>query len=278
MTRFAKLLMAAAAACLAGGSAQAAQPEPWGLGFQTPASALAEQAYAFHDMLLVIITVITVFVLALLIYVIFKFNRKANPDPTRTTHNTLLEIVWTAVPILILVIIAIPSIRLLYDIERIEGADMTFKAIGYQWYWTYEYPDHGNFTFDAFMVADEDLAPGQPRLLATDEDVVLPTDTRIRVLVTAGDVLHAWAMPSLMNKVDAVPGRINELIIDPVSEPGMYYGQCSELCGKDHSYMPIAVRFVTPAEFEAWVVEAQAKYARVDGTPPPVEVAARQSR
>jgi cytochrome c oxidase subunit 2 len=220
-----------------------------------------------------VITLITLFVLALLIYTCVRFRESRNPVPSRRTHNTLLEIVWTAVPVLILVIIAIPSFKLLYYQDRLPETELTIKAIGHQWYWTYEYPDHGNFTFDAIMLPDEEIGPGQHRLLETDNRVVLPVGTNIRVLVTAADVLHAWAMPSMGVKVDAVPGRLNELWLH-ITEPGVYYGQCSELCGANHGFMPIAVEALPKEEFEAWVAEAQTRFARVDGG---IAVAARST-
>lgn len=251
-------------ALLAGGVAAAAVPEPWQLGLQPAASPIAERVHSFHNLLLWVITLITLFVLALLVYTCVRFRESRNPVPSRRTHNTLLEIVWTAVPVLILVIIAIPSFKLLYYQDRLPETELTIKAIGHQWYWTYEYPDHGNFTFDAIMVPDEEIGPGQHRLLETDNRVVLPVGTNIRVLVTAADVLHSWAMPSMGVKVDAVPGRLNELWLH-ITEPGVYYGQCSELCGANHGFMPIAVEALSKEEFEAWVAEAQTRFARVDG-------------
>ncbi len=251
-------------ALLVAGAAAAAAPEPWQLGLQPAASPIAERVHSFHNLLLWVITLITLFVLALLVYTCVRFRESRNPVPSRRTHNTLLEVVWTAVPVLILVIIAIPSFKLLYYQDRLPETELTVKAIGHQWYWTYEYPDHGNFTFDAIMVPDEEIAEGQYRLLETDNRVVLPVGTNIRVLVTAADVLHSWAMPSMGVKVDAVPGRLNELWLH-ISEPGVYYGQCSELCGANHGFMPIAVEALSKEDFEAWVAEAQTRFARVDG-------------
>ena len=251
----------------------AQQPEPWQLGFQEAHSPIMEQMDAFHDLLLWIIFAISIFVLALLLYVIVRFREKANPNPTKTTHNTLIEILWTVIPIVILFVIGFFSLPLLYATDDTADADVTIKVIGRQWYWSYEYPDHGDFTFDAFMVAEEDLKPGQPRLLATDENLVLPVGKKIRVLVTASDVLHAFAMPALGSKVDAVPGRINETWF-LINEPGMYYGQCSELCGDGHAFMPIAIQAVPEAEFQAWVTKAQARFGTSDGdlSPRPIQV------
>ena len=245
------------------GIALAAQPEPWQINLQPPASPLMERIVSFHSLLLVIITVICIVVLALLLYVAGVFRASRQATPSRRTHNTLLEVVWTAVPVLILVIIAIPSFRLLYYADVIPPTDMTIKAIGRQWYWTYEYPDHENFTFDAFMIPEDDLEPGMLRLLETDNRVVVPTDTNIKIQVTASDVLHSWAMPSMGVKIDAVPGRLNETWIN-VSEPGVYYGQCSEICGVMHGFMPITIEALPPEEFALWVEEAKTMFARAD--------------
>nr|WP_206374308.1 cytochrome c oxidase subunit II [Sneathiella chinensis] len=217
----------------------------------------------FHQLLLVIITAITVLVLVLLVYVVVRFNRKANPNPSKTSHNTLIEIIWTVVPVLILVVIAIPSFNLLYFGDRVEKADMTLKAIGYQWYWGYEYMDEDGLAFEAVMLEDNELKEGQPRLLATDNTVVVPVDTNIRLLITAEDVIHSWAMPALGVKMDAVPGRLNETWMR-VEKEGMYYGQCSELCGARHGFMPIAVKAVSKEEYAKWLVEAKKKYAGID--------------
>jgi len=243
------------------GGAMAAQPEPWQLGFQPAATPVMAQLTSFHNLLLWIITLISIFVLVLLAYVCFRFRASANATPSKRTHHTLLEIAWTAVPVLILVVIAIPSFKLLYFMDRTTDPELTIKAIGHQWYWSYEYPDDGDFTFDAYMVADDDLEAGQPRLLTTDNAIVLPVQTNIQVLVTATDVLHSWAVPSFGVKMDGVPGRINETWFR-IEEPGMYYGQCSELCGDLHGFMPIMVRAVSKEEFDAWTQQAQEEFAR----------------
>lgn len=232
-------------------NAQASGPREWALGFQESASLAADHIHEFHDMLLWIIAATALFVLILLIWVIIRYNHKANPTPKQFTHNVLLEVIWTAVPIIILIIIAIPSFKVLYYNDRTENPEMTLKVIGYQWYWNYEYPDHGNITFDSYMVADDALEPGQQRLLSTDTAVVLPVNTNVQILVSAGDVLHSWAVPSFGIKLDGVPGRWNETWVN-IKKPGTYYGQCSELCGKDHAYMPIEIKAVGKAEFEAW--------------------------
>jgi cytochrome c oxidase subunit II len=266
--------LTALAVALVGLSAVAlgAAPEPWQLGLQPPATPVAEELGDLHDWLVVIITVITVFVMLLLLYVIVRFNEKRNPVPSRTSHNTLVEVLWTVLPIIILVGIAIPSFRLLYFADRTAEAEMTVKIIGHQWYWSYEYPDNGNFTFDALMLADDELADGQLRLLETDNEVVLPVDTNVRLLMTADDVIHAWAIPAFAVKLDAVPGKTNETWTR-VNHEGVYYGQCSELCGVGHAYMPIRVRVVSKEAFAAWVTEAQQEFARVDGGEPSVALA-----
>jgi len=248
-------------------------PQPWQMGFQPSASPIMDAVYDFHDLLLVIIFAITIFVLLLMLYVMVRFRASKNPNPSRTSHNTLVEVVWTVVPVLILVVIAIPSFRLLYLTDRSIDADMTIKAIGHQWYWTYEYPDHGGIVFDSLMVADEDLKPGQPRLLATDTAVVVPVNKKVRVLTTASDVLHSWAIPSFGIKKDSVPGRINETWFTAQRE-GIYYGQCSELCGVNHAFMPITVMAVSEEDFKRWVEWAQERYASVDREERAVAVAA----
>jgi cytochrome c oxidase subunit 2 len=250
---------------LAGATAFGAEPQPWQLGFQPAATPVMERIHEFHHLLLIIIVLISVFVLALLAYTIKKFSAKNNPVPSKTTHNTMIEVIWTVVPVIILVIIAVPSFKLLYYSDVVPKADMTIKAIGSQWYWTYEYPDHGKFSFDANMIADEDLKPGQKRLLETDTSVVVPVDTTVRVLVTAADVLHAWAVPAFGVKIDAVPGRLNETWFK-ATKVGTYYGQCSELCGINHGFMPIKVEVVSRSKFNAWVA-AQKKAAQRNLTP-----------
>ncbi len=242
--------------------AHAAQPTPWQMGFQPAASPMMERIISFHNLLLWIIIVITIFVLVLLGIIIVRFNARSNPEPSRTSHNTLLEVLWTVVPIIILVIIAIPSFKLLYYMDRTDDAEMTLKAIGHQWYWSYEYPDHDDLTFDASMIDDEELQDGQPRLLETDNRVVLPVDTNIRLLITADDVLHAWAIPAFGVKLDAVPGQLNETWVR-IDREGVYYGQCSELCGVNHGFMPIAIEAVSKEAFAAWIETAKVEFATV---------------
>ena len=261
------------AATFAALPASAQQPEPWQMNFQNAHSSLMEEIVAFHDFLLYLIFAISFFVLGLLAYTVIRFNEKRNPTPTKTTHNTLIEVMWSVIPIFLLVVIGLFSLPLLFRSDDTVNADLTVKAIGRQWYWSYEYPDHGDFTFDAFLVPDDERGEDQPRLLSTDENLVLPVGKKIRVLVTSSDVLHAFAMPALGAKVDAVPGRTNEIWFD-IDETGMYYGQCSELCGSGHAFMPIAIQAVTQAEFDAWVVEARERFAEADDelTPRPVRI------
>jgi cytochrome c oxidase subunit 2 len=247
-------------------AAHADQPRPWEFNYQDPASPVMERVVGFHNFLLVVITLITLLVMGLLLVIIVRFNEKANPVPSKTTHNGVLEVLWTAIPVVILVSIAIPSFRLLYFMDRTEQADMTLKITGHQWYWSYEYPDNGGFGFDALLVQEADLQPGQPRLLTTDNKIVLPIDTNIRLLMTATDVIHSWAIPALVEKLDAVPGRTNETWMR-IEREGTYYGQCSELCGVNHGFMPIEVEAVSKQKFEQWVTEAQKKFAKADDAP-----------
>jgi len=275
MARLFCITLATGSALLATAVAQAAQPRDWEMTFQPAATPSMERMTEFHNLLLVIITLITVFVLVLLLYVMWRFSEKRNPVPSRTTHNTLVEVLWTVVPVIILVGVAVPSFRLLYYLDRIEDADITIKAIGHQWYWSYEYPDNGDIRFDSIMIADSDLKPGQPRLLTTDTAMVVPVGAKVRLLVTASDVLHAWAMPSFGVKMDAVPGRINETWFQ-VTRPGTYYGQCSELCGTGHAYMPIMVQAVLQEDFDRWV--ASGGQAAVDAETAERRIAATASK
>jgi cytochrome c oxidase subunit 2 len=241
-------------------SAGTGQPSEWQLGLQTAVTPVMADIVWFHDFLLYIITAITVFVLVLLVIVMVRFNARANPTPSKTTHNTLLEVVWTVVPVLILVAIAVPSFRLLFFQLNIPPADLTIKATGKQWFWSYTYPDHGGFEFDSLMLSDKERRPDQPRLLAVDNEIVVPVNKTVRVQVTAADVIHAFAVPSFGVKIDAVPGRLNETWFKATRE-GVYYGQCSELCGKDHAFMPITVRVVSEKDFAAWIDDAKKKFA-----------------
>jgi len=250
-------LAVAGVALATGGTAFAelGQPAPWEYKLQGSASPVMDSITNFHDWLLVVITLITLFVLALLVIVVVKFNAKANPVPSRTTHNTLIELAWTLFPVLILVSIAIPSFKLLFEELDIPKADLTIKATGKQWYWSYAYPDNGKFEFDSLMAQDK-----QPRLLGVDNELVVPVDKVVRVQVTGADVIHSFAVPAFGIKIDAIPGRLNETWFK-ATKTGMFYGQCSELCGRDHAFMPIAVRVVSDQEFSEWVEAAKKKFA-----------------
>jgi cytochrome c oxidase subunit 2 len=268
------------AVILAGGGmalAGVGQPSEWQLGLQQPVTEVMDRIVWFHNLLLWIITAIAAFVLVLLIIIVVRFNARANPTPSRTTHNTMLEVAWTVVPVFILILIFIPSIRLLLLQLDLPPADLTIKATGKQWYWTYNYPDNGKFEFDSLMLKEGERKEGQPRLLAVDNDMVVPVNKTVRVITTGSDVIHAFAVPSFGIKIDAIPGRLNETWFKATRE-GVYYGQCSELCGKDHAYMPIAVRVVSEQAFSAWVEDAKKKYARDDIVPPTNVAAAGAAR
>lgn len=253
----------AAAAVLSGAAAHAAQPQPWQMDFQPPATAIMEEIRWFEDYTLWFIVPITLFVLFLLAYCMVRFRATANPIPSRTSHNTAIEVIWTVGPVVVLLAIAIPSFQLLSNqYEYPEEPALTIKATGVQWNWEYEYQNEEPLSFSSFMLTEgdrsgagkEDLG-AYPRLLAVDNEVVVPVNTTVRVLVTASDVLHAFAMPAFGIKIDAVPGRINETWFKAERE-GVYYGQCSELCGKDHAYMPIAIRVVAQDQYESWLAAA----------------------
>ena len=237
------------------------QPNEWQLGFQKAASESMREIVAFHNnLLLPIIIAISVFVLFLMLYACVRFRASANPNPSKRTHNVTVEVLWTLIPCLILIVMAVPSFKILYKQDTIPKADLTIKAIGYQWYWGYEYPDE-NLIFESYMVEDKDLKVDQPRLLAVDNEVVVPVNKVVKVLITANDVLHAWALPSFGVKRDAVPGRINETWFKAEKE-GTYYGQCSELCGIKHAFMPIAVKVVSEEDYQEWLAEARVKFAK----------------
>ena len=250
-------LAVAGVALAAGGAAFAelGQPRPWEWTLQESATPVMDKITSFHTLLVWIITIITLFVLALLIMVVVKFNAKANPVPSKTTHNTLIEVAWTLIPVLILVAIAVPSFRLLFQQLDIPKADLTVKVTGKQWYWSYAYPDNGKFEFDSLMAQDK-----KPRLLGVDNEMVVPVNKVIRIQTTGADVIHAFAVPSFGIKIDSIPGRLNETWFK-ATKTGWFYGQCSELCGKDHAFMPIAVRVVSDQEFAAWVETAKKKFA-----------------
>ena len=255
-------LFAGAGAAFAG----LGQPTPWELGLQDAATPVMADITSFHTFVLWIVTAITIFVLVLLLICIFRFNARANPTPSRTTHNTPIEVAWTIVPVIILVLIAIPSFRLLFTELDVPTPDLTVKATGKQWYWSYAYPDNGNFEFDSLIVAEKDLKPGDLRLLTVDNEMVVPVNKVVHVLVTGADVIHSFAVPSFGIKIDAVPGRINDTWFK-ATMTGVFHGQCSELCGKDHSFMPITVRVVDDKDFTAWIAQAKQKFAGADSAP-----------
>jgi len=262
-------LGAMAALAAAAPAALAEQAYDWQLGMQPAASEVRDRIDSLHHELLIIITAITIFVLALLLWVMVRFNAKRNPEPSKISHNTVLEIAWTLLPVLILVAIAIPSFKLLYFMDKAEKAEMTLKVTGHQWYWTYEYPDNGNISFDSRIVVDNNNEPaGNPRLLQTDNPVVLPVGTTIRILVSGGDVIHSWFVPAFGVQEYAVIGRVNESWVK-IDREGTFYGQCNQICGLNHPFMPIEVHAVSKQEFAAWV-EKQKKAAEKTAGPPTV--------
>ena len=247
-------------ALTATGAAHAAAPVPWQMDLQPPAGSLAEMATDLHNLLLVVITLISLFVLGLLIYVGVRFRASRNPNPSKTSHHTVIEILWTVIPVLILVGIAVPSFRLLYYMDRTNETDMVIKVTGNQWYWNYTYPDEG-ISFDSYMVDEADLKPGQPRLLTVDYPMVVPEGTRIKLLITGNDVMHSFFVPSLAVQIYAFIGRTNEAWIDVPVGSQTYYGQCNQICGVNHAYMPIEVKALPKAEYAAWLVQAKEEFA-----------------
>jgi cytochrome c oxidase subunit II len=265
------LALAGVAALAAG--AWAAEPRDWELGMQPSATPVHERLAAFHDELLVIISLITVFVLGLLLYVMVRFHHTRNPVPTRTSHNTVIEILWTVIPVLILVVIAIPSFKLIYYMDRVPKAAMTVKVTGHQWYWSYAYPDQGGFEFNSNLISDNELKPGQKRLLDVDNPLVVPANENIRVQVTGTDVIHSWFVPSFGVQEYAIIGRLNESWFR-IERPGTYYGECNQICGINHSFMPIKVVALAKPDFEKWLGEAKKKFAAAapgDSQPAPSE-------
>ncbi len=250
-TRLIAMLGVLLALAWGGDAAWAAQPLPWQLGLQEAASPVKERLHDFHMLLMVLMTMVVVVVFALLAYVIYRFRASKNPTPATFSHNTTVEVVWTAIPVVILIIISVFSLPMIYYMDRAEQTDLTIKTVGYQWYWGYEYPDLGIEEYSAYMVPDEDIGPGEVRLLSTDMKLVAPVDTNVQLLVTAADVLHAFAMPAFGVKKDAVPGRLNETWFRADRE-GVFYGQCSELCGSGHAFMPIEIHIVSKEQFERW--------------------------
>jgi len=255
----AALVAAVSVSALATNVSFAQAPEPWQIGFQAAASPVMEQLNSFHNLLLVIVTVIALFVLGLLLYTISRFSAAKNPTPSRATHNTMLEIAWTVVPIIILVIIAIPSFRLLYFQDRTVSADMTVKVTGHQWYWSYEYADQG-FSFDSFMIAESDLKPGQKRLLEVDNRLVVPVDSNVRILLNGTDVLHSWYVPAMGVQTYVTPGRTNETWFR-ANKLGVFYGQCNQICGVNHAFMPISIEVLSKEQYTRWLEQAKKQFA-----------------
>ena len=251
---------------LASAGAALAAPQPWQMDFQPGVTPVMQNIEDFHRFVLYIITAVSLFVLALILWIAVRYNSRSNPVPSKISHNSLLEVIWTVVPVIILVVIAIPSFKLLYFEADIPTPDLTIKAIGKQWFWTYEYPQNGDFQFDSLGLSDSAAnKAGEPRLLGVDNVVVVPVNKVVKVVVTGADVIHSWAVPSFGVKMDAVPGRLNETWFKALKE-GTYYGQCSELCGAHHAYMPIEVKVVSQDAFDKWAVAAKKKFAAGDTT------------
>jgi cytochrome c oxidase subunit II len=265
-------LLASLVACLGGTALADGAPTDWQIGMQQAVTPVMEDITSFHNFLLWVIAFIAGFVLILLLIIIVRFNARANPTPSRTTHNTVLEVLWTIVPVLILTVIAVPSFRLLFVELDVPKPDLTVKVTGKQWFWSYAYPDNGNFEFDSLMVQDKDLKPGQPRLFTVNNEMVVPVNEVVHVLVTGADVIHSFNVPAFGIRIDAIPGRINDTWFKATVE-GLYYGECSELCGKDHSFMPIAVHVVSQADFNSWATQAKKQYS-ADEPAVPTTVAA----
>jgi cytochrome c oxidase subunit 2 len=258
---------------LSGSAALAQVPRNWEMGMQAAHSPVKEQIASLHDLVLVIITVITIFVAGLLLYAVWRFDKKRNPVASRTSHNTLIEIAWTVIPVLILVVIAIPSFRLVYFEDRARDADMTIKVTGHQWYWEYAYPDGNNVDFSSYMIPSDSLKPGQLRLLDVDNPLVLPAGKTIRILTTSADVIHSFFIPSLGVQRYAIPGRTIETWVK-IDKPGDYYGECNQICGTNHSQMPISIHAVTDTEFTAWLATAKTKFSDAAPAVAPTNLAA----
>ncbi len=276
LKRFIAFVVTTSVTVLAGGPAAFAatgQPVPWEIGLQPAATPVMQDIEWFHDFLLWVIGAIAIFVLGLLVIVVVRFNARANPVPSRTTHNTLIEVAWTVVPVLILVTIAVPSFRLLFFELNIPKPDVVVKAIGKQWFWTYEYPGQ-KIQFDSLIVQEKDLKPGQPRLLSVDNEMVVPVNKVVKVETTGADVIHSFAVPSFGIKIDAIPGRLNATWFK-AERTGTYYGQCSELCGRSHDQMPIVVHVVSDKDYQAWLTMAKQKFSADDGAARPAVAATK---
>jgi cytochrome c oxidase subunit II len=261
--RFAAAIVPGLALMLLAGAASADQPQPWQFGMQAPATPITERIHAFHNELLVLICLIAGFVFVLLLYVMVRFNARRHPVPTRTSHNTLIEVLWTVIPVLVLVTIAIPSFKLMYYMDRVPDSKMTIKVTGHQWYWEYTYPDFANLDFNSNLIADKDLKPGDKRLLEVDNPLVIPAGMNIRVQVAGVDVIHSWFVPSFGFQEYAVVGRLNEAWVH-VNNPGTYYGECNQICGVNHAFMPIKVVVMTQDDFNKWLADAKTKFASDD--------------
>ena len=260
LRRLAAPLFTTIMAVASAGSASAQMPQPWQMGMQPAMSPVAAGIHQLNDLVLVIITVITIFVAALLAWVVYRYSAQRNPTPSRTSHNTLLEVAWTLIPVLILVVIAIPSFRLVYFEDRTRDADITIKVTGHQWYWEYDYSDVAKVDFNSRMIADDDLKPGQMRLLDVDNQLVVPAGKNVRVLTTSADVIHSFFIPSLGVQRYAIPGRTIETWFK-ADKPGVYYGQCNQICGTNHSQMPIVIHAMAESEFQAWLMTAKTTFA-----------------
>ena len=256
-------LFAGTTVLMIAGGALAAEPQPWQFGLQPPAGSIAEKATSLHNLLLVIITAISLFVLALLVYTCVRFRQSANSKPSKTTHNAVIEVLWTVVPVLILVVIAVPSFRLLYYMDKTQDTEMVIKITGNQWYWNYEYPDE-ELSYDSYMIDEAELKKGQKRLLEVDYPMVVPAGTRVKLLVTGNDVMHAFFVPSLAVQTYSIIGRVNEAWIDVPEGANTYYGQCNQICGVNHAYMPIVVKALEKKEYEAWLAGAKEEFASVE--------------
>ena len=235
-------------------------PKPWQMDLQEPAGIIAEMATDLHNFLLIVITLISLFVLGLLVYVCIRFKKSKNPNPSKTSHNTIIEVLWTVVPVVILVVIAIPSFKLLYIQETDKPFDMVIKVTGAQWYWNYEYPDE-EISFDSYMIAEGDLKDNQKRMLDVDNPLVVPEGTRIKFLITGNDVMHSFFVPSLALQVYSIAGRINEIWTEVPTGKKKYYGQCNQICGVNHAYMPIVIQALPKNEYEEWLKKAKVKFA-----------------
>jgi cytochrome c oxidase subunit II len=264
------------AGMLLSGAALADRPTPWQIGMQAPATPVADMLQDLHTLILWIITLVVLLVMGLLAYVCVRFRAKANPTPSRTSHNTVIEILWTVLPVVILLVIAVPSFKLLYFQEETPKSDLTLKVTGLQWYWHYAYPDNGDFAFDSYVVDDKDLKDPSLHLLEVDNEVVLPVNTNVRIQIAGSDVMHSWFIPSLAVQKYAVVGRLNEVWMN-IEKEGSYYGECNQICGVNHAFMPIKVRAVSKEAFQQWVEQAKTKFAREDGTAPSSRLASAEA-